>query len=265
MMKGDEGMKKIVKSYSEDGVKYQFNDKKMQMYANQLKSDLQVHGKKKINKSDIQKELADKLFVSEDAVKNWMYGYNAPSDLEQVKLIADYFGVDYHQLLDTEEKEMATNNVVSIATGMANETQIQYTKERVREVYAAVMNVINKIMEYFYIEEQPEGLDRDQYKEQSVAAHVDAFMAAENVFEILEKYLLDIPEKLYNEVCEYIWTTLSAILDDIEDTYNTRMEKKDDDEFYNMTNRELDKRVEPFRKGGYISDMRRIFADFIVK
>ena len=92
-------MQKIVKTYNEEGVKYQFDSKKMLMYANQMKSELQMRGKK-LNKSNIMKELAEKLYISEDAVKSWMYGNNGPSDLEQVKLVADYFGVEYHQLLD---------------------------------------------------------------------------------------------------------------------------------------------------------------------
>ncbi len=38
-------MQKTVKTYNEEGVKYQFDSKKMLMYANQMKSELQMRGK----------------------------------------------------------------------------------------------------------------------------------------------------------------------------------------------------------------------------
>ena len=250
-------MQKTVKTYSEEGKKYQFDSKKMQMYANQLKYDFQKQGKKK-NKGDIMKELAEKLYISEEAVKSWMYGNNGPSDLEQVKQVADYFSVEYHQLLDKEEEKM----VADITTVKVNETQMQYTKERVRELYAALLYTINKTIDFFYIEEQPEGLDYEEYEGETNSAYNDAFTAGERVGELLEKYLLDIPEKLYNEIKEYLWTTLEPVLDAIDRTYRQRLGSKD---MYNMDSRELCEFIDPFRRGGYITDLRRIFDDFIVK
>ena len=258
-------MKKIVKSYNEEGVKYQFDSKKMLMYANQMKSDLQMHGKK-TNKSNIMKELAEKLYISEDAVKSWMYGNNGPSDLEQVKLVADYFGVDYHQLLDKEEKEMATNNTVSIASGMANEMQQQYTKDRVRELYTAILDSVDALMDYYYAEiayTRQEKEESEDVNESIGETYFHANAMIRKVDSILERNMLDIPEVLYKNVHEYLWTEIDSLFQEAIETFN-----HDEEQDESLTEEEmehLDERIKHFRNGGYMSDLRRIFADFIVK
>ena len=53
----------------------------------------------KARKFKIYEEIANRCCVSFDAVKNWFSMKNGPGDLEQVKKIAEYFGIDYMNLL----------------------------------------------------------------------------------------------------------------------------------------------------------------------
>ena len=257
-------MQKTVKTYNEEGVKYQFDSKKMLMYANQMKSELQMRGKK-LNKSNIMKELAEKLYISEDAVKSWMYGNNGPSDLEQVKLVADYFGVEYHQLLDKEGKEMASNNAVSVITGLANEAQVQHTKEKVRGIYGALIDYIHAIYNYYYTVNPDENADPNnpEFRAKLDGAYNVAIVFRGLVDKALEKAMLDIPEKLYEQIHIYLWSELQEILDEVR-YYHTPIDEDDPDYFPEdafITQEEL----RLYRNGGYMEKLRKLFVDYIVK
>lgn len=48
-----------------------------------------------VSKTKTYEVLAEKCFVSEGAIKNWFTRKNGPGDIDQVKALADVFGVDY--------------------------------------------------------------------------------------------------------------------------------------------------------------------------
>ncbi len=255
-------MTKTVKSYTEEGTKYQFDSKKMLMYVNQMKYDRQRLGKKK-NQSHIKEELAEKLFVSEETVKSWMYGTNGPSDLEQVKQMADYFGVEYHQLLAKEEEEMAEKSVHSGFTGMASEMQVQLTRDRVREIYSAVLGCIRKVISYYYTEDTYEFDEHEsqEYYEETKRAYTEANDACYKVENLLDDYLLDIPMDLYDRVHEYIWTDIRNMLEGIMSAYKSSEEELYESGLYD----DLENKMDSFTRTGYLEDLRRIFADYIIK
>lgn len=264
MKEGDEGMKKIIKSYSEDGVKYWFDCNKMQMYANQMKNGLQMRGKK-MTKDTIMKEMADKLFVSYEAIKSWMYGTNGPSDLEQIKQVADYFGVEYHQLLDKEEEEMATKGAVNMMVGMASEEQAKFTKEKVREIYGALIDYINAIFDYYYTENPDKDGDpfNPEYKSRQASAYTIAIMHRRNVDRVLEKDMLDIPKKLYDQVHTYLWSEAQSVLEEVIDSFEP--EDEEDPDYAPEDALIRADELTGYRNGGYIARLREIFADYIVK
>ncbi len=263
-------MQKTVKTYNEEGVKYQFDSKKMLMYANQMKSDLQMHGRK-LNKSQIMRELAEKLYISEDAVKSWMYGNNGPSDLEQVKLVANYFGVEYHQLLNKEEKEMATNNnTMNLVKGMANEAQVQYTKEKVREIYQALIVCKNTLMDYYYTDNPDENGDpfNPVFKERQERNYNIFLSCRESARSIMEKAMLDIPQELFEKINEYLWTDMSEVANTVMKSFNLT-DDADDVDIVNFGPEDemmiMDTMIRQYGNVGFIADMRRIFGDYIVK
>lgn len=256
-------MKKTVKSYNEEGVRYQFDSEKMLMYATKMKSEHLMQGKK-MNKSCIMKELAEKLYVSDDAVKSWMYGNNGPSDLEQVKKVADYFGVEYHQLLTEEEEKMTPNNNTMITSGIANEFQLQYTKTRIRELYFALLDSIDAVLAYYQVEKTYYSKDEedDELKEKTNDYYKNAKEACYKIDEFLERNMLDIPEKIWRETGNYLHRIEEAIYC-ILDAFNP-----DDDVPKGEIEediRVLEEEIDHFRYRYHLAEFRDIFSDYIVR
>lgn len=99
----------------DDGKVFVFSEEKL----NQLISELVLSRKnqgKKCNKSIITAELAEKVNVSIDAVKNWSHGRNGVGDIETIKTIAQFFETEYHNLLEAKsENEHAVNDIQRVA------------------------------------------------------------------------------------------------------------------------------------------------------
>ncbi len=89
-------MAKKFKSISIDGQVYQFDSEIFRKLFDEFK------GKRKT--LDYEIELGDMFSVSGDAIHNWRFGANGPSDLDAIKEIAEYFGLsDYKKLLKKED------------------------------------------------------------------------------------------------------------------------------------------------------------------
>lgn len=86
----------------ENGVNYIFSNRdfKIQVGKRQNSSS---DSSNKITQEQIFEELAEKLHKSAEAVRQWFRGNNGPSDIDVVKDIANYFGVDYKELLSRVE------------------------------------------------------------------------------------------------------------------------------------------------------------------
>ena len=107
----------------------------MKLYINQKKRKQKELGIRATN-NQIMTEIADTLMVSTEAVKNWMYAYNAPVDIEQVKSIAAFFDVDYHAFLELEERNMSV---------VEKDSYQEYkNKGGVREIYLLTLNLIRE-------------------------------------------------------------------------------------------------------------------------
>ncbi len=52
--------------------------------------------KRKVTKGQIAEEIASKLYVSTDAIKNWKSGNNGPASLELIKKAAEVLHTDWH-------------------------------------------------------------------------------------------------------------------------------------------------------------------------
>ena len=139
---------KEIKTYTdEDGKRYHFDKWKFERKLNDKHRLINETEKKSMRQVKI--ELSKKLHVSEDAVKKWVAGVSGPVDLELVKQIADYFSCDYHELLSEkmEDKEMTKEmSFMEIAT----ERQRIATRDRVRDIYEALVEAVDKVQEYFY-------------------------------------------------------------------------------------------------------------------
>lgn len=254
-------MRKAIKTYEEQGVQYRFDSEKLQLLINQRKQNSNK-AKKKTTKAEIMDELATALSVSTEAIKNWMYGYNGPSDLEQIKSIGDFFNQDYHYLLKKEEDKMNTY--------IEDKEQALYTRERIRELYAVCLNFVNRGAVYQeHIAEAMEWLEDGR----TSGARVPELMreASEKMYPLLEairdflnEHLLDIPSGLYDKVSNYTYEREDELFDYYHYSYCPEDKESGQEEYLSICEDGFKKACDYFPNKG-IADLRELFQDYIVK
>lgn len=264
-------MKNTVKTYEEEGTKYQFDSKQLMICINQRKHYMQLNGRK-ITKTFIMEDLADTLCVSSETVKSWMYGYNGPSEIDQVKALGDYFRLDYHQLLKSEVDNMS--NAVNSRVVVVNDAQAQITKECVRAIYRKMLEFIrfatkekenmSFVEDEDFSEEQNKGFCNRIYE-----IHDSLQNSIEDIVELLEYYELDFPEKFSKEVSDYIWTEFVNVADSFKPSprhdrflteYSEEELKAEIEEYDKFTQEIQDYLWEKSKK-----DMKQLFSDYYVK
>ncbi|WP_026508366.1 hypothetical protein [Butyrivibrio sp. MC2013] len=253
---------KAIKLYEEEGTKYHFDSEKLKLLINQKKLSLSKTNKK-TTKEEIIENVSEAMCVSKEAIKNWMYGYNGPSDLEQVKKIGDLFETDYHFLLSKEEETMS-----NIPSGFDGSAQALYTRERVRELHSAFIGFIEKgashQMELVKVEcaFDDGAASRDDVSRCLNSVYRELYDKLDEILNMLNAFMLDIPEAFYDKVFNYVcelqenlssWYSFSIFPpneegEELEYEISGNMQRADD--FF-------------FVKG--IKDLRQLFDAFIVK
>ncbi len=258
-------MKKAIKLYEEEGTKYQFDSEKFKVLINQKKLSMNK-SHKKTTKVEIMENIAGEMCVSTEAIKNWMYGYNGPSDLEQVKKIGDFFETDYHFLLNKEEDTMSTATINTFD----GSTQALYTRERVREIYAACLNYVNRGA--YHQSEISDAYDfyEDGLKSGAVipglmrAASEELFPALDSIRDLLKEYMLDIPESFYDRVYNYTCERQDAMIDYYRFNYSPEDKEDGQKEDLWIFEEGYKEACDYFFEKG-MSELRELFQDYIVK
>lgn len=121
-----------------DGTTAVFSPTKMQLVL--------LHSGKKRSQTRQLQDAADAIGVSFSAMKHWLMGHNAPSDLDKVRDLAQALHVEMNDLLDTdmEENMMNTNmntNTMQIPTEMDN-SSVQST---VRSLYRSTASYLELV------------------------------------------------------------------------------------------------------------------------
>ena len=251
-------MKKTCKTYVENGKTYKFDSNSFMMYINRKKARGQKAGRK-ITQTAIREELADVAFVSQEAVKNWMYGNNAPSDIEQVKVIAEYFDVDYHELL-TKEEEKAMTMAAENGFGKNSTFQQEYTKNLIRNIYHKMLTLIDEINYYECIDHSPESFKSEEIANMLRKGSADMQGSLVELEDMLHRGMLDIPATTYDKINSYILGRLTTcveaaapafLLDSSEESIEKYLEEND--------------WVFDYMDDNYWDDLRDIFSEFIVE
>lgn len=252
-------MKITTKTYEENGIRYQFDATKLKTFIGKRKYDLRTRGESS-SQTKIIEEIADLFNLSTEAVKNWIYGYNAPSDIEQVRVLGDFFRTDFHQLL-IKESDLMQNNTERNENQLS-EYQEMRTKDSVRDVYHAMLRYFKKCKYYFY---DLKSDDTDYKKSNEFRSAVKRALSDmeedyARILDTLEMAMLDIPRNFYKTLQEYLWVEMSGIsagvipveyygFDDDERVFN----EEKGDEYY----------IE-FFDGGCMSDMSMLFENYMV-
>ena len=94
------GFRKLV---DDDGKEYVFSCEKFNNAILKYQNKFQAQNKCRISRESIYVDMAKKLPVSYDAIKNWVRKRNGAT-LECIKPVSEYMQIDYHELLDTVEE-----------------------------------------------------------------------------------------------------------------------------------------------------------------
>jgi hypothetical protein len=87
----------------DDGKEYVFSCEKFNDTIKIYQRKLETQNARKVSKLSIYEDFSNKLYIPFETIKNWARGRNGAS-LENIKLIAEYIQIDYHELLDTVEE-----------------------------------------------------------------------------------------------------------------------------------------------------------------
>lgn len=121
-----------------DGTTAVFSPTKMQLVL--------LRSSKKRSQTRQLQDAADAIGVSFSAMKHWLMGHNAPSDLDKVRDLAQALHVEMNDLLDTdmEENKMNTNmntNTMQIPTEMDNSSVLG----TVRSLYRSMASYLELV------------------------------------------------------------------------------------------------------------------------
>ena len=265
-MKGEIRMKKL-KTYIVDGDACHFDGKQMQVYVNHIIRASKRNGKK-MTVEDIVIEISKTISVTTAAVHNYLYCKNGPADIDQVKKIADYLGVEYRKLLKMEEKDMTAesvevkesgNEVAIKSFGITSEAQTQYTKEICREIYKTMVDYLDALQDWYYTKNPSE--DKDPYDPEYRNKLSNAYDIAAKHFEkadrLIVRNLLDIPTDLYDSLKRYLWSDMISLENELTDRLDNPDNYKNKNGY-----------VEDYPMGILIDDefpeqMRKLFKNYI--
>ena len=264
-------MKNTNKTYTVDGVKYQFDSVCFNAFLN-YKKFIEAENENKLTKAKISEDLADRLHVSTDAIKNWLYGYNGPSDVEQIKAIGEYFDIDYSVLLRKVEGQ---NMIDEIKLPFSPEgVALEGIEKRIGdyiETKRCVRNIYHKMLDYVLetkacfekyqrLEDgevseallEEEGMDNNRLK--------DLYFELQD--EVTRCYL-DLSADLYHEIRSYMWGVMFEFHDDVAlgklcgPNYKPTKEekKKEADRVEEMKN---------YFSTGFYEDVENLFGYYIV-
>lgn len=216
-------MKNTNKTYVIDGNKYRFDPVSFNAFINVKKYKESDNGNK-ITKTRITEELADEIHVSTDAIKNWIYGYNGPTDIEQIKAISNYFNIDYLVLLKKVEDHSMVDGI-RVSVTAEDVFPIGYEKKigDYIETKRCIRNIYNKMLAYVletnkcfkkYQNLKNDEITEETYDEEGADNFRLKDLHCEMIAEV-RKYYLDLSTKMYNDIINYMWGVMFDYHDDV--------------------------------------------------
>lgn len=177
--------------YEENDIEYVFSPRAFKYYIDEHYSASRRNGIKK-TKEQIRDEIAEKTARSVEAVRQWVRGFNGPGDLDIVKDIAAYFGIDFKELL-IGASYLESDKLVEIKTNGSDE----------KSVVIQIHNLLTEFI-YNYIGND----DGDCYLQRVSESGVVSFDAMNNyifdVYRVLELAALRLSNDTYNKLHQLI-------------------------------------------------------------
>ena len=195
------------------GKKYQF-DKEA------FKKTLHSHVDKKnhIHQITILRQIEETYNIPVERMQNWLKGVNGPGDMKDIKDIADFFNIDFYELLidqnPTKKDEPMINNE---------------EKSIIKQIFGECVSILYKVQEMTNLP-KPQNQDRIEYKKKNLF-EMDALIRKIHILVdqnslILDKYnkynlhriLLELNEFMYG-VLEYDHSSIPERWDEISNIF----------------------------------------------
>ena len=254
-----------MKEYTENGIKYIFDHEQMNTFLNMKQHERMKAEKKKITKEWLKQEMAKKLVVSPETIKSWLQGTNSPGDLELVKGIAEYLGVDYHELLQKKEQEEEEMAEEIRFMAVASEKQKVITRDRVREIYEALVDAIDASWNFFYTEYySTDEWSKWQLERFGNTTFEQAEDQCRKVNLLLIKYMLDIPRELYRKIRHLFWTAAESVLMDTTCAFSDPCDEEEAQSHEEIISDML-RTGDEFQEKKFAERMREVFGAYIVE
>lgn len=183
---------------------FQYQDIKVQFNAKSFDDLSKVYKqKKKVTLSSIEAEIAKEVRVSEEAVRNWRFGKNGPSELEMIQGIAKILELsDWTILLEKYDG----GNVVATITDRE--------KNALKRVYDSIIDFLYEFIDTDGFELVMYDVEHQIRSEFTEAMYDDIADKVRNIHRILNKEYFDLGRhKVYNELNEYITTYIYDMFD----------------------------------------------------
>lgn len=185
-----------IKKYRIDKVEYTFNFKLFnELFIKKIK-------KEKLKINDLEMDLAKFIYKSSDAIHNWRFKMNAPSDLDTIKLIAKYFCIENCMTFLIKEEEKIK---------MKKLTDLQILS--IKGIYDGILDFLeefeksNGFNDYWFDLEE-------EYNQREGALYDLAISKVEKVILIYKKeYPIIKNTEIYEELGNYIYNDLYDIFE----------------------------------------------------
>ena len=189
---------KETKIFEYHGIRYRFDSQSFQNYTKQYIRN------KGLKRADIFQEIAVSACVSPEAVKQWYYGNNGPSEMSMIIEIARSLHIDDHlKLMKKDKDNIKMKDLNPLLT------------ESLKRIYDSILDYLND----FYITEGFTGTLWHEFSDKgSKDPKQDIYDYAEDKMRIVQNviqkeyfYLKD--TEVYAAICEYADNDLYDIFD----------------------------------------------------
>lgn len=177
--------------YEDNDIEYVFSPRAFKYHIDEYYAEARRKGIKK-TKEQIRDEIAEKTSRSVESVRQWSRGFNGPGDIDIVKDIAAYFGIDFKGLL-----------VRSGAIETEQLTEIKASGSDERSVVIQIHSLLTEFI-YNYVGND----DGDCYLQRTSESGVVSFDDMNNyifdVYRILEQAALNLSDDTYSKLHQLI-------------------------------------------------------------
>ncbi len=177
--------------YKDDDIEYVFSPRAFKHQIDECYAEARRRGIKK-TKEQIKDEIAEKTSRSVESVRQWSRGFNGPGDIDIIKDIAQYFGIDFKDLL-----------VCAGAIGTEQLTEIKASGNDEKSVVVQIHALLTEFI-YNYVGND----DGDCYLQRTSESGVVSFDDMNNyifdVYRILEQAALNLSDDTYKKLHQLI-------------------------------------------------------------